>query len=98
MLKRLLIIYVILLVGTNAFCSENELFINPAQTISTCYDEIELDEMILDNLRLNLPVRFVCKEDCKGVCTKCGKNLNFEKCECVEERKPSPFDVLKDKM
>ena len=54
--------------------------------------------MILDNLRLNLPVRFVCKEDCKGVCTKCGKNLNFEKCECVEERKPSPFDVLKDKM
>ena len=61
-------------------------------------DEIELDEMIFDNLRLNLPVRFLCKEDCKGVCTKCGKNLNFEKCECVEEIKSSPFDVLKDRM
>ncbi len=61
-------------------------------------DEIELDEMIFDNLRLNLPVKFLCKEDCKGVCTKCGKNLNFEKCECVEEIKSSPFDVLKDRM
>ena len=61
-------------------------------------DEIELDEMILDNLRLNLPVRFLCKDDCKGVCTKCGKNLNFEKCECVEEVRPSPFDILKDRM
>lgn len=46
MLKRLLIISVILLVGTNAFCNENELFINPAQTISTCYDEIELGDYI----------------------------------------------------
>lgn len=61
-------------------------------------DEIELDEMILDNLRLKLPVRFLCKEDCKGVCTRCGKNLNFEKCECKEEIKVSPFDILKGRM
>lgn len=61
-------------------------------------DEIELDEMILDNLRLKLPVRFLCKEDCRGVCTRCGKNLNFEECKCEEETKSSPFDVLKDLM
>jgi uncharacterized protein len=60
-------------------------------------DEIELDDMIMDNLRLNLPVRFLCKEDCKGVCTKCGKNLNDGECECVPEEKSSPFDILKDK-
>lgn len=60
-------------------------------------DEIDLDEMILDNLRLNLPVRFLCKEDCKGVCTKCGKDLNEEECGCVLEEKTSPFDVLKNK-
>ena len=60
-------------------------------------DEIILDDMIMDNLRLNLPVRFLCKEECKGVCTKCGKNLNDEECECVPEEKTSPFDVLKDR-
>ena len=60
-------------------------------------DEIIFDDMIIDNLRLNLPVRFLCKEDCKGVCTKCGKNLNDGKCECISEEKSSPFDILKDK-
>jgi uncharacterized protein len=51
----------------------------------------------MNNLRLNLPVRFLCKEDCKGVCTKCGKNLNEGECECVPEEKSSPFDILKNK-
>lgn len=60
-------------------------------------DEIVFDDMIYDNLRLNLPVRFLCKEDCKGVCTKCGKNLNDGECECVPEEKSSPFDILKNK-
>lgn len=60
-------------------------------------DEIELDDMIMDNLRLSLPVRFLCKEDCKGVCTKCGKNLNETECVCEPETKSSPFDVLKDR-
>ena len=60
-------------------------------------DEIELDEMIMDNLRLNLPVRYVCNEECKGVCTKCGKNLNDGECECKPDEKASPFDILKGK-
>lgn len=60
-------------------------------------DEIELDDMVMDNLRLNLPVRFLCKDDCKGVCTKCGKNLNEGECLCVPEEKTSPFDILKEK-
>jgi len=58
-------------------------------------DEVDFDEMILENVRLNLPVKILCKEDCKGVCLICGKNLNREKCDCLkEEKKESPFDVL----
>jgi len=58
-------------------------------------DEVEFDEMILENVRLNLPVKILCKDDCKGVCLICGKNLNCEKCDCeIVESKPSPFDVL----
>lgn len=45
-------------------------------------NEVDFDDAIISNLRLNLPVKFLCKEDCKGLCPKCNKNLNFENCEC----------------
>jgi len=58
-------------------------------------DEVDFDEMILENLRLNLPIKILCKEGCLGVCLMCGKNLNREICDCKrEEKKESPFDVL----
>lgn len=61
-------------------------------------NEVDFDEMILENVRLNLPIKILCKEDCKGICTMCGKNLNFGSCDCVtyEEEKVSPFSGLKD--
>lgn len=60
--------------------------------------EVDFDEMILENVRLNLPIKILCKEECKGICTMCGKNLNFDNCDCVieEEKKESPFAGLKD--
>jgi len=58
-------------------------------------DEVNFDEMVLENIRLNLPIRILCKEDCMGVCLMCGKNLNREECGCEREvKKESPFDVL----
>jgi len=56
---------------------------------------VNFDEMILENVRLNLPVKILCKEDCNGICLMCGKNLNLEVCNCKREaKKESPFDVL----
>ena len=59
---------------------------------------VELDKMMLDNVFLNLPVRFLCNPDCKGLCPTCGANLNVEKCTCsnnkVEEIKANPFTKL----
>lgn len=58
-------------------------------------DEVDFDEMILENIRLNLPIKILCKDDCKGVCTMCGKNLNHENCKCEkDDKKESPFDIL----
>jgi uncharacterized protein len=58
-------------------------------------DEVDFDDMILENFRRNLPVKILCKDDCKGICTKCGKNLNVEKCNCSNIEKTNPaFDVL----
>lgn len=43
--------------------------------------------------------RRLCKSNCKGLCDKCGANLNIEKCNCKVEKedKSNPFAILKDK-
>lgn len=46
---------------------------------------LDMDEQLLDQLELEFPSRFLCKEDCRGLCQKCGKNLNEGKCDCPEK-------------
>ena len=47
--------------------------------------ELDLDELIRTDITLGVPYLFLCKEDCKGVCSGCGKNLNEEECTCENE-------------
>ena len=44
--------------------------------------ELDLDALLTEELQLSWPSKILCDEDCKGICKKCGKNLNEEKCEC----------------
>ena len=46
---------------------------------------LSLDELLTECLELSLPFRFLCSEDCKGLCPKCGKNLNDGPCDCEEK-------------
>jgi uncharacterized protein len=43
---------------------------------------IELDDDIRHELILNYPQKVLCREDCRGMCSKCGADLNIEKCKC----------------
>lgn len=45
-------------------------------------ETIDLGEEIRQEVLLNLPVRILCKEDCKGICIGCGADLNRESCRC----------------
>lgn len=45
-------------------------------------EEIDLDELVHEQLALSLPVRVLCREDCRGLCPQCGTNLNLESCDC----------------
>lgn len=47
--------------------------------------EIDLEPMLHDALTLELPLNPVCDEDCKGLCSHCGQDLNTGACGCVEE-------------
>ena len=46
---------------------------------------LSLDELLTECLELSLPFRFLCREDCKGLCDRCGKNLNDGPCGCVKK-------------
>ncbi len=48
-------------------------------------DTVDLTKIVEDAILMNLPLTFLCKEDCKGLCFKCGKNLNESECECKKQ-------------
>ena len=52
-------------------------------------DELDITQEVRDALLLALPLKRLCAEDCKGICTKCFANLNTETCTCVLEESPS---------
>jgi len=62
----------------------------------SCYQnsKINLEPLIEQALYLALPMRAVCKENCQGLCSKCGCNLNLDKCECKDEEIDPRLAVL----
>jgi len=44
--------------------------------------EIELDDIIVSSFLMNVPVKYLCREDCKGLCQNCGADLNVGECNC----------------
>ncbi|OGP23695.1 MAG: hypothetical protein A2X99_05785 [Deltaproteobacteria bacterium GWB2_55_19] len=59
--------------------------------------EIDTTAMILGQIALDVPIQPLCKEDCKGLCTKCGADLNITECACDKGDKIDPrLAKLKD--
>lgn len=48
----------------------------------------DLDPLVTEDIFLELPSKFLCSEGCKGVCPKCGKDLNTGSCSCEKEIDP----------
>lgn len=51
-------------------------------------DELDLEELLETVFILNMDTRFLCWADCKGLCSRCGKNLNECPCDCRTESDP----------
>ena len=56
---------------------------------------INIDEAISEELLLSLPFRSLCREDCKGLCPKCGCNKNETECSCVTKELDPRWAALK---
>jgi uncharacterized protein len=63
--------------------------------ISPFDQDLMLDEDIRQAFLLELPLSYVCKESCKGLCPQCGANLNISQCKCGKKITNTPFDSLK---
>ena len=57
-------------------------------------DSADLEDIVRTVFVLNLDSKLLCKEDCKGMCCRCGKNLNDGPCNCQKELDPR-FAALK---
>ena len=58
-------------------------------------DFLDLDELCTSDIILNLPLKFLCKEDCKGLCSVCGCNLNLSDCDCLNSQIDPRFAALR---
>lgn len=59
-------------------------------------DGMELTDILKEQVLLAVPVKAVCREECKGLCPHCGKNLNAETCNCAQEAPDPRWSALKD--
>jgi len=48
-------------------------------------EEIDMSDLMREILVLEIPMRYLCQDNCKGLCAQCGKNLNKESCSCAKK-------------
>ena len=58
--------------------------------------KLDLDELVYSEVIVSLPMKHLCNEGCKGICPKCGKNLNEGKCGCPEKEIDPRLSALAD--
>ena len=64
-------------------------------------DRIEIGKDLRDFALLSIPMKMICREDCKGLCSNCGKDLNEGDCNCDKSKTDSrwlPLLELKNKI
>jgi len=57
-------------------------------------DAVELDDILIPELIMDMEMSVVCDEDCKGLCFKCGKDLNQGPCGCITKEVDPRLAVL----
>lgn len=76
----------------------DEVSISQAETEIGYYqgEGLLLEDALREQVLLAAPVRAVCRDDCKGLCPLCGRNLNVEQCNCEQHISDPRWDALND--
>ena len=63
-------------------------------------NSIDTDALINHEILIHFPMKILCREDCKGICLKCGKDLNLGECGCdrkvLDPRMAAIQDIFKN--
>jgi uncharacterized protein len=55
---------------------------------------LDLTELLRQNIAVAVPIKTLCSEECKGLCPRCGKDLNQGPCGCSPDVEESAFSAL----
>jgi uncharacterized protein len=82
--------------GTDA--GHEELSITDAEAEIGYYqgDGVLLEDTLREQVLLAVPLKTICRDDCKGLCPQCGKNLNEGACSCEDEEEDPRWAALKE--
>ncbi|HEX8275630.1 MAG TPA: DUF177 domain-containing protein [Longimicrobiaceae bacterium] len=58
-------------------------------------DELDLTDAVREQVLLRVPQYVLCREECRGLCPRCGADLNEAPCGCGPEEEDSPWGALK---
>ena len=58
--------------------------------------DLDVDRLVYLEVLMSWPLKVLCKEDCKGICSRCGKNLNNGSCKCADEPKDPRMAAISD--
>jgi uncharacterized protein len=81
-----------------ADAGREELSVTSAEAEVSYYqgEGLLLEDVLQEQVLLALPLKAICRDDCKGLCPHCGKNLNVEQCDCAEPVEDPRWLALKD--
>jgi DUF177 domain-containing protein len=80
-----------------AASAEGEREIEDADFSAAFYDndEIDLEQLVRERFEMSLPMKPLCREDCKGLCPVCGTNWNRGSCTCTTDWEDPRMAALK---
>jgi uncharacterized protein len=76
---------------------KEEVSISQAETEIGYYqgEGLELEDALREQVLLAVPIKAVCRTECKGLCPRCGQNLNEGSCDCQEKQEDLRWHALR---
>jgi len=75
---------------------EREVTAGDLETDVLFEQKIDLKDVVREQILLDLPIQVFCGKDCRGLCEKCGANLNITSCGCREDKIDPRWSALKN--
>ena len=57
---------------------------------------LDVDQLIFGEILVSWPMKVLCREDCKGICKRCGANLNLSECQCPKTEPDPRMAAIQD--